>query len=112
MLPGRVQKRHQMNIIDMAGFQIGEFLLHTFQITGKIVNVKHHAEHIIPAKPTGIFLPLFIPCLKLSFPLFIKPVKVRTQLRKHGIIMIQLHIKPSQLVVMFREPLLKNLICF
>ena len=56
----RIQKRHEMNVIDMTFFQIVEFRRHAFHIAGKIINIEHHAEHIVLFIPVRAFLPLAV----------------------------------------------------
>ena len=54
----RVQERHQMDIVHIAFFQIGQFLLHASDIPRKVVNIHHHAEHIPFPVPLAFFFPL------------------------------------------------------
>ena len=58
----RLQKRHQVDVIHIALLDIIQFGLHTFHITGKIVNVEHHAQHIVLLIPVFVF---FSVCIQL-----------------------------------------------
>ena len=54
---GCVEKRHQVNIVHIARFDVVQFCLHTLHIAGKIVDVEHHPQHIILLIPVLIRLP-------------------------------------------------------
>ena len=51
----------QVNVVYIVLFQIINFAFHTLHVSGKIINIKHHAKHII----------FFVP-IRISFTLFIK----------------------------------------
>ncbi len=95
-----IEKRHQMNVVDVTAFDIGQFFLHALQIPRKIVNVEHHAEHIVALVPVGPLLPLPILLFQITGPLLVEIVKSVAQFRKHGTIIVELHIQPSQLIQM------------
>ena len=56
----RVQKRHQMNIIHIVFLKIPQPFFHTLHIPCKVINVKHHAQHIVLLIPVRLLLPLQI----------------------------------------------------
>ena len=95
----RIEERHQMDIIDIALFDIIQLRLHTFHISCKIVNVKHHAQQVVLLIPVPVRLALRVKCPQRPVPLRIKFMQAFAQLRKHGIVVVQLHIQPAQLVV-------------
>ena len=47
----RIQKRHQVHVVYIAFFQIIKFFFHAPDISRKIVDIHHHAEHILLTVP-------------------------------------------------------------
>lgn len=52
----RIQKRHQMNVIDITLFEIVQLIPDTLHISRKIIYIKHHAEHVIFLIPARLCL--------------------------------------------------------
>ena len=75
-----------MNTIHVAGSQIGKFFLNPLQVSGKVINIQHHAQHIIFLKPLRFLLTLFIPSFQRLSALLVILIHVRTQFRKHRIV--------------------------
>ena len=100
----RIQKRHQMDIVDIAFLDIVKFRLHALHIAGKIVDIEHHTQHLIRFIPLRVFLPFQILGLQIPVPFLIKTMKIVTQFRKHRAVVIKLHIQPFQFIKMMAEP--------
>ena len=49
-----IQKRHEMNVINIVLFQIVNLAFHTFHISGKIIDIEHHAQHVVFLIPVRI----------------------------------------------------------
>ena len=96
----------------MTLFQIIQLFFHALQILCKIVNIQHHAQHVIFLVPGGILLSCPVSFLKgLAAPSIIF-IHFITQFRKHICILVQLHIKPFQFVQMLLHPSLEGTVCF
>ena len=95
-----VKKRHQMHIVHITRFQIIKLLFHAPDRAGKIVDIEHHAQHIVPFIPVRMLFPLFIRLLQRFAPLCVIPAHLIAQLSKHGAVVIKLRIKPFQLLKM------------
>jgi hypothetical protein len=54
----RIKERHEMDIIHIAFLKIRELFLHSFEVSGKIVDIHHHADHIPAAVPFSFFFSL------------------------------------------------------
>ena len=53
-----IQKRHQMQVVYVACFQVRQLFLHTLQIAGKSIDIQHHTKHILTAVPCRLLFPL------------------------------------------------------
>ncbi len=84
----RIQKRHQMNIVHVTLLNIIKLRLHTFHIAGKIVDIKHHAQHVVLLIPFFVFFPVCIQLFQFVISFHIELIHLVTQFRKHGIILI------------------------
>ena len=51
-----IKERHQVNIVYIVLFQIINLAFHTLHVSRKIINIKHHAKHIIFLVPVRICL--------------------------------------------------------
>ena len=100
----RVQKRHQMNIIHITFLNIIQLRLHALHIAGKIINIEHHAQHVVGLIPARMLLPLRVLLLQIQVAFLIEAVEIVAQLRKHRTVVIKLHVKPFQLIKMTAEP--------
>ena len=79
----RFEKRHQMNIIHIALLNIIQPRLHAFHISRKVVNIEHHAQHVILLIPVRICRPCQIQCFEFLIPLHIETSQIIAQLCKH-----------------------------
>ncbi len=93
-----------MNVIYITFLQIIKLLLNPLHISRKIVNIKHHSEHVVVLVPVRVGFSLTVKLFQILFSLFIKTVQIITKLSKHRIIFIELNIKPFQLVQMSLKP--------
>ena len=107
-----IQEGHQMDVIHIAAFKIREFLLHPFDIAGKVVDVHHHADHIAFAVPFAFRLALRIKFFQLVVSQIVITLHLSAQLCEHIVIAVQLHIEPAQLVMMTSEALRKYAVIF
>ena len=98
---GSIQKWHKMNIIHIIFFQIIQFAFHAFHISGEIVNIEHHTQHIIFLVPVRICFSLLIKCFQRILTLLVEGLHLVTQFCKHGVISIKLHVKPAQFIHLF-----------
>ena len=94
-----------MNVIDTTLFYIVELLLHTLHIACKIVDVEHHAHHVILLVPIRAFLSARIRCTQVGISLHVEAFHIVAQLCKHGAVAIKLHIQPAQLLKVPVKPL-------
>ena len=101
-----------MDVIHIAAFKIRKFLLHPFDIAGKVVDVHHHADHIAFAVPFSFRLALRIKFFQLVVSQIVIPLHLSAQLCEHIVITVQLHIEPAQLVMMTSEALRKYAVIF
>ena len=93
-----------MNVVDTTLFYIVELLLHTLHIACKIVDVEHHAHHVILLVPVRAFLSARIRCTQVGISLHVEAFHIVAQLCKHGAVAIKLHIQPAQLLKMPVNP--------
>ena len=100
-----IQKRHQMNVVDATLFYIIQLLLHALHIACKIVDVEHHAHHVILLVPVRAFLSARIRCTQVGISLHVEAFHIVAQLCKHGAVAIKLHIQPAQLLKVPVKPL-------
>jgi hypothetical protein len=56
----RVQQRHQMNIIDIALFDIIQLFPDALQISGKCVYIHHHSQQLVSTVPVRMLHPLLV----------------------------------------------------
>ena len=101
-----------MEHIDSGLFQIGKLPSHAVQVAGKVVDVQHHAGEIIGFVPLRIGLTFQITLFQGGGALLGEAVQVIAQLGEHGVISIQLHVQPAQLVQMPGQTFLKLLFLF
>ena len=94
-----------MNVVDATLFYIVELLLHTFHIACKIVDVEHHAHHVILLVPVRAFLSARVRCTQVGISLHVEAFHIVAQLCKHGAVAVKLHIQPAQLLKMPVKPL-------
>ena len=73
-----LQEWHKMNIIYIIFFQIIQFAFNTFHISGKIINVKHHSQHVIFLIPLGIFFSFLIKFLQCFCTVLIESLHLVT----------------------------------
>ena len=78
----------------MALLQVGEFLLHPFYSSGKVVNVHHHAQHVSLPVPCAFRLPPGVQLLQFVVSLVIVPFHLVAELGKHVVVAVQLHVQP------------------
>ena len=95
-----IQKRHQMKTVYVAFFQIWKFGRNSFNVAGKVVNVEHHAKHILLAEPVRIFFSFQVTVFESAAACCKIPVHLVTELCKHIVIVIKLCVQPAKLVVM------------
>ena len=80
---GHVQERHQVDGVDAALLEVVQLPLHAPEIPGKIIDVEHHAHHILLFEPGGIRLFFQVPLLQRGAPLLVKPLHLGAELVKH-----------------------------
>ena len=56
----RIEKRHQMQVVDPALFQIRQFFSDPVEVAAEILGVEHHAQHLVGIIKSRISLALFI----------------------------------------------------
>ena len=95
----RIEERHQVDIVYITFLQVWKLLLHAPKIPGEIVNIHHHAEHVSLSVPFAGFLPLCIQLFQFLRSLVIVPFHLTAEFREHIVVPVQLHIEPSELVV-------------
>ena len=74
---------------------------------GKVVNVQHHPRQAAGFVPSGIGLPFQVPLFQGGGTAGGKLAQAAAQFGKHGIIVIQFHVQPAQLVQVPRQAGLK-----
>ena len=97
-----------MDIIHITFLEVRELLLYTFDISGKIVDIHHHAEHITLAVPFSLSFTLRIKRFQLIITLIVIAFHLIAQLCKHIIVAVQFHIQPAELIMMALQPLCKD----
>ena len=84
----RIKERHQMDVIYITLFEILKLRFHALHIPGKIIDVEHHAQHIILLIPVRTCLPVLVDFLQIIVTLLIETVKIVAQLCKHGAVAV------------------------
>ena len=105
---GTVQKRHQVQVVHAASFDVIQPAAHALQGIAEQVRVHHHAEKVIAFVPAGIGLPLPVQFLQGFTPLLIKTGHGRGQPVQCLIIFpVQGAVKPFQFVITLIKSFLK-----
>ena len=73
-----LQKWHKVNIVHIIFFQIIQLAFHAFHISGKIVNIKHHTQHVIFLVPFRVCLSLLIKCFQRILTLLVEGLHLVT----------------------------------
>ena len=73
-----IQKRHQMNIVDIVLFQIINLALHTLHISGKIIDIEHHTQHVVFLIPVRVCFSLAVQLFQSICTFFIETVHLVT----------------------------------
>ena len=97
-----------MDIIHVAFLNIIQLRLYALHISCKIINIKHHAEHIVLFIPIRLFFPFFVQSFQIFAAFLIKSFHLIAQFCKHGTVVVQFHIQPAQLIKMPFKPFLIN----
>ena len=105
-----LQERHQVDVVHIAFLDVIQPGLHALHVPGKIVDVEHHPQHVIAAVPSRVRLPGMIQFFQPGLPLQVKVPHVLQQFREHGVVPVQFHVKPAQLVVVLLQPGLELLV--
>ena len=95
-----VQKRHQMQAVHVAFLKIWKLGRNSLDVAGKIVNIEHHAKHILLAEPVRIFFSFQVAVFERAAACCKILVHLVAELCKHIVIVIKLCVQPSKLVVM------------
>ena len=95
-----VQKRHQMQAVHVAFLKIWKLGRNSLDVAGKIVNVEHHAQHILLAEPVRIIFSFEVAVFESTAACCKILVHLVAELCKHVIIVIKLCVQPAKLVVM------------
>ena len=95
-----VQKRHQMQAVHVAFLKIWKLGRNSLDVAGKIVNIEHHAKHILLAEPVRIFFSFQVAVFESAAACCKILVHLVAELCKHIVIVIKLCVQPSKLVVM------------
>ena len=95
-----VQKRHQMQAVYVAFLKIWKLGRNSLDVAGKIVNIEHHAKHILLAEPVRIFFSFQVAVFERAAACCKILVHLVAELCKHIVIVIKLCVQPSKLVVM------------
>ena len=103
-----LQQGHQVNVVKAAFLQIVQVLADTLERAGKAVGVHEHAEHVISLVPACLFLPHLIPLFEGIRSLHIVVVEHAAEILKGLlVVMVELRIKPFQLIVVPGQPFRK-----
>ena len=95
-----VQEEHQVEHVHPGPLNVGQFFPHPVQVPGEVVDVQHHAGEVVGSVPLRVGLPLQVPLFQGSGALLSEAVELAAQLGKHGVVAVQLHVQPAQLVQM------------
>ena len=95
-----VQKRHQMKTVHVAFLKIWKLGRNSLDVAGKIVNIEHHAKHILLAEPVRIFFSFKVAVFESAAACCKILIHLVAELCKHIVIVIKLCVQPSKLVVM------------
>ena len=89
-----------MQAVHVAFLKIWKLGRNSLDVAGKIVNIEHHAKHILLLKPFWCLQLFSVTFFQFRPSLFVKGLHLAAKLCKHGTIVIKLHIKPSQFIQM------------
>ena len=95
-----IQERHQMQAVHVAFLKIWKLGRNSLDVAGKIVNVEHHAQHILLAEPVWIFFSFQVAVFERAAACCKILVHLIAELCKHIVIVIKLCVQPAKLVVM------------
>ena len=95
-----IQERHQMQAVHVAFLKIWKLGRNSLDVAGKIVNIEHHAKHILLAEPVRIFFSFQVAVFERASACCKILVHLVAELCKHIVIVIKLCVQPSKLVVM------------
>ncbi len=104
----RVQKGHEMQIIDAALLQIIQVTAHSLEISRKILGIEHHSDKVILHIPGGLCLALAVRGLQRLRPLVVERLHGSAEVVVIlGLSMVELHVQPFQLIAAGSQPTLK-----
>ena len=95
-----IQERHQMQTVYITFLKIWKLGRNSLDVAGKIVNIEHHAKHILLAEPVRIFFSFQVAVFERAAACCKILVHLVAELCKHIVIVIKLCVQPSKLVVM------------
>ena len=95
-----IQERHQMQTVYITLLKIWKLGRNSLDVAGKIVNVEHHAQHILLAEPVRIIFSFEVAVFESTAACCKILVHLVAELCKHVIIVIKLCVQPAKLVVM------------
>ena len=95
-----IKERHQMQAVHVAFLKIWKLGRNSLDVAGKIVNIEHHAKHILLAEPVRIFFSFQVAVFERAAACCKILVHLVAELCKHIVIVIKLCVQPSKLVVM------------
>ena len=89
-----------MQTVHVAFLKIWKLGRNSLDVAGKIINVEHHAQHILLAEPVRIFFSFEVAVFESAAACCKIPVHLIAELCKHVVIVIELCVQPAKLVVM------------
>ena len=98
LVGGRVEERHEVEVVDARPLEVVQVVLHAADGAGKVVDVHLHAEKLAVTVPRTPLAPGVKGPERLG-ALVVECLHLVAELGEHRAVVVELHVEPAQLVV-------------